>query len=234
MNTRFLPKILCYSIVFLLIFSACNPLDKRISEGVIHYKISYPTLDSNNVLTKFLPRKMTLSFKNGQYKEELTAGIGLFRTGFLHDAEKNKITGFLKVINVKHMADFNEEQAIHFNRFNPKIEIRETEGVKEIFDMKCKKVRISYLDDKYNDYDLFYTDDIKLDNPNFGSQFQEIPGVMLNFELERYGLLMSFKAIDFVQMEIEEELHTELADYELVSAEELEKKIQEAFLSFKL
>jgi hypothetical protein len=204
-----------------------------ISEGTIQYKVTYPYLDSNNVLQRFLPAAMTMHFKNDKIHAEFLAGFGLFKTGFISDSKTMKMSYLLKLINVKYTSHYNQESAkILYSDF-PKYKIVLTEETKVIAGYQCKKVIVDFIDEDVPDFSAYYTYDIKIKKPNWSSPLSEIDGVLLEYELEKYNLRMHLTADKIIGGEIADELLSIPKDYEEIPNTKMNNKIRETFQNFQ-
>ena len=57
------------------------------SEGKIVYKVNYPKLSSDNILFEMMPKSMNYSFSEKGSKSEISAGMGLFRSAYIHNSD---------------------------------------------------------------------------------------------------------------------------------------------------
>ena len=90
----------------------------------------------------------------------------------------------------------------------------------EIAGLKSKKVKISFKDSN-DKYDVFYTEDIMLTNPNSTNPYKKIDGVLTNFRLKMGPYLMQFTAAKFTpKVTIKDELIIP-QDAHIVGREEL-------------
>lgn len=224
---------LFYATLLTLVLLGCNR-KHYVNQGIIEYAVSYPELDSNNVLLKFMPQRMVMVFNQNLYKHDMRAGMGLFRTGFIHDSNTDKTTYFLKLANVKYKSIFTKDALKTFNQQIPKFNIIETEESGQKLGLPTRKVLIDYEDENEKDYALFYTEAINTTHPNSGFPFEPIEGVMLNFEIERYDLKMAFEAIDFIKAEITADEFELGDDFEEISNKEMERKIKETFVTLQM
>ena len=100
--------------IFTLIFISCEvkEVGKPLSQGTIEFEVTYPELDSNNIVLKFMPENMEMSFKDNKYSHEWAAGLGLFKTGYVTDCTTKKMDYLLKLINVKYKSSYDAESII--------------------------------------------------------------------------------------------------------------------------
>jgi hypothetical protein len=207
--------------------------DSSDNQGIISYSVSYPKMDKSNLMFDFMPKKMVLKFKDNKYKTSLTAGMGMFKTNFIIDQAENQFSQMVKLINKKYILTLKDNEINKSIALLPFFHIEKTGETKKVLDYICKKVIIT-VDNEANDaFAVYYTDKIKLNNPNWCTQFQGIDGVMLEYQYEKYGVCMQFKAenIKFVEISDEEFIIDKV--YELVTEAKMDTEMQEIFDSFK-
>lgn len=191
-----------------------------ISEGTIEYKIV--VLDSANPMAKMAPDKMTVKFKNNLSYAELIAGMGLFETNFINDEPGRKLTQMVRMLNKKwaYVADstaVNKELAS-----DEQFTVTETNETKVIAGYTCKKAIAKSKDGKAPDVDLYYTNDIKWEQPNWATPFTSIKGVLLQYRVAKYGFYMEFTADKVVQEKVDDTVFKLPADYKMISKQQLD------------
>ena len=69
-----------------------------------------------------------------------------------------------------------------------------TEEVDTIAGYLCKKAIGTLGDDTEHPINIYYTDAIKIENPNWCTMFKDIPGVLMAYEVEQFNLRMRLEA----------------------------------------
>lgn len=220
--------ILFYSI--LLIYS-CEDKSNVKSQGEIHYKVSYPKMDSDNFMKDFMPKKMIMKFKEDKYITNLSAGMGMFKTNFICDLEHKEFTQMVKLINKKYMLKLGIEEIMVSMAKSPKFNIEFIPETKTVLGYECNQALIT-VDGCDDAFTVAYTDEINITNPNWANQFAIINGVLLEYQYEKYDICMRFTAnkIHFKEMKNEEfEIPN---DYKQISEAEMNNEMIEIFKSF--
>ncbi|MBL4670042.1 MAG: DUF4412 domain-containing protein [Flavobacteriales bacterium] len=218
--------------VFLILFG-CEGKYSEKSQGIIAYKVSYPKMDKNNFMLDFMPKKMTLKFKNDKYVTNLSAGMGMFKTSFIIDKDANEFSQLVKLINKKYILTLKGEDIKASINSLPTYHIEHTGETKKILGYICEKAIIT-VDNEANDaFTVFYTNKIDIESPNWNNQFKEIDGVMLEYQYEKYGICMRFKAQNIKFTEIDDSEFEIDSKYVPISEVEMNKEMQEIFDSFQ-
>jgi hypothetical protein len=74
--------------------------------------------------------------------------------------------------------------------------IEPTDETRTIVGLECKR-SIVRLGDTGESFDIYYTNDIKLADPNMTNPYKKIDGVLVEFQLSLSGLKMKFTAEKF-------------------------------------
>lgn len=219
--------------VLILTFAvvSCNNTGskKNISEGIIEYKIEYPKMDENDImLASMMPKTMKMRFKENNTVNELKTGAGVFQTKFINQNKNKQLIHLVKLVNNKYglILDSTEIYESYAKQVDG-MKVEKTKETKEIAGYKCYRAKITF-DNPENNFDVYYTNDIKIENPNWCTPFHEIEGVLMEYQLENYNILMRLtaenvypEAIDLSEFEMPD-------DYVQISQDEMEEK----FLDF--
>ncbi len=220
-------------IIISLLLLSCNGGEPGKAEGIIEYKVSYPKMDKKNFMLDFMPKKMTLKFKDNKYKTSLAAGMGMFKTNFIIDPEENQFSQMVKLINKKYILTLKDDEIAASLSRMPAFHVEHTGETKKILNYNCKKAIIT-VDNEANDaFTVFYTDKIEIESPNWSNQFMDIDGVLLEYQYEKYDICMRFEAQNIKFTEIEDSEFDLDKKYEPISEIEMDKEMQEIFDSFQ-
>jgi len=205
---------------YILFAISCGHTDEKfISEGVIEYDAK--VVDESNPMASLAPSKMTVKFKNNYSVAEMSAGMGLFATSFISNPEEKKLIQLVKLLNKKFSLVQNEAEITKENSSYP-VDVKLVEGTKVIAGYNCKKAHVT-LTDEYgvNEFDVFYTTELDIKNPNFANPYSMIDGVLMEYQLKKFGLEMRFTA-KIVKNEGVDDISFELpSDYKKISQEEM-------------
>ena len=82
---------------------------------------------------------------------------------------------------------------------------------------------------------LWYTEEIELKNPNWYNTFNEVPGVLLAYSIDRFGIRMDYKAIKFIPKadESKKQLFTLPAKGTSITYDEYNQKMNSLFETFE-
>lgn len=220
-------SLLLLSIILISCNSSSNKKD--ISEGIIEYKIIYPKMDENDImLASMMPKNMNMKFKDNNTVSELKTGAGVFQTKFINQNKEKKLIHLVKMVNSKYGLILDSTEI--YESYAKKVDgmrIEKTQETKEIAGYTCYRAKIIF-DHPENNFDIYYTNEIKISNPNWCTPFYEIDGVLMEYQLENYNILMRLTAENVVEADVEENEFTMPDDYEEITQAEMEEK----FLDF--
>jgi GLPGLI family protein len=210
---------LCGIIIVLLSACGANNSDK-ISEGVIEYDAM--VVDQSNPMASMAPNKMIFHFKENKACAEMSAGMGLFATSFISDPETRSLTQLLKLMTKKFSLKQNAAE-IKAELAQLPVEIKKLKETKMIAGYKCRKAHVKMLDDSGSEFDIYYSNDFSIKDPNFCTPFHEIDGVLMEYQMKKFNLEMKFTAKTVKREEVEEAVFEIPADYKAISQKEMKE-----------
>jgi GLPGLI family protein len=222
-------KCLFFCLSLLILGSAipgCGPKvnPKFISEGIIEYKAS--AMDPDNAMAGIAPSKMVVRFKENYTAAEMSAGAGLFGTSFISDPNKKQFINLVKMFGDKSAVRYDSVAVKKDVDADPKPIIEKLKDTKIIAGYSCNHARVTFADPKEHGFEIWYTTEINIKNPNWTNPFHEIDGVLMEYQLKRYGLELRFKCTSVIKASVDDEVFQLPADYKLISPKEMGKKFE--------
>jgi len=165
---------------------------RSFDEGEIHYKIIFH--DRNAILPdELMPNSMVVTFKGNKTLMEISSPVGNNGVFIVNEPDKDRSRTFLRVLGMKY---YYEGTA---NEIPPGIDpmkgmsVEITNQHTDILDLKCNKAIIK-IPEKDFTYDIWYTDELKISNPNDSTPFKDINGVLMNFFFLMGDIMVEFQA----------------------------------------
>ncbi len=213
--------------IFILFFSfGCkNVFHSKSSEGIIHYKLQYFQNEDENPVISVLPTEMDIEFKNNFTHQKVEGWLDVFYMGGIYNPETKRKTALLKIMGKKyqHFEDGDKQVNFGFDPYND-MKLEETNETKKIAGIKCKKIHVSFPDTS-KDFDIYYTDAIKIKNPNWNNPFHNVKGVLLDYQISMFGIKTHIVADSVEYIEVPDEDFVIPDGFKEVSKEEMEKVI---------
>jgi hypothetical protein len=228
-------NVLMFSVVFFaLTLVSCgndiedNQEEKVISEGIIYYSISYPYY-KDDFMVVLLPDIMTMEFKNNIYKNTVTKG-GLFTTTLISDCKKKELILMLDFGSKHIYARLDKNSTDTMLTTFPIPDLLKVPTTDSLAGLFCEKHMAVYstLEDGY-DAEIYTSSKIGIENSNWCNQFNELPDVMLGYEVSQYGLVMNFRADSISESKINESVFIVPEGFKEVSLEQMLFQMQEIF-----
>lgn len=217
--------------IFLL--CSCSSKEEVIDEGTIIYSADYPNHKKNIFLYNILPKEVEISFKNGIVRNDISRGN--FQNILLFDCNKKQMDiyfqygeeAFKTKLTPKEIQQMLNEQTPYDIRFTAEMDTMAGFNVKKALAINRK--------DKQDVITLWYTEEIALKNPNWYNTFKEVPGVLLAYSVDRFGIRMDYKATRFISKvdETEKRLFTLPAKGTSISYDEYNQKMNSLFATFE-
>jgi GLPGLI family protein len=217
-----LKPILLTSIVALIFLIGCKNISrhKKVDEGVIIYNINYLQDESENPIIGLLPSTMSMTFKNNSVLMEVEGWMSIFKSSFLRKGKNGDAISVLKIMNQKcyHITPVGQQ---FFGLKTDSIVIKVTDKKKEYLGYECNHARVIVSNDSL-EYDVWYTKEISISNPNQSNPYEILDGVLMDFRLNMNGIPMHMTAKQFDQIEIENKKFNIPDGYEEVNAQAMQ------------
>ena len=177
---------------------------KHITEGVIEYDVTYPELDSDNLMLELLPNEMKMTFKEAKFKSQLKTGAGIVEMTVIANGEEKLLHNMVKLFSDRYVLTLNEEGAHQMTNVIPQFQIKYIDGIDTIAQAPCKRILIDFGAAKNESYIFAYTDEIALKSPNWWTPYRDIEGVLLDYRIENYGMNMRLLATSIRSEEVDD------------------------------
>lgn len=197
-------------------------MSRSIDQGEIHYNVEYT--GAKTLLPKeLMPRNLVITFKNDNIFYELLAPFGNSGICFTSNPSKKVYDTYLSLFTIKYY------YAAEPGEINPGfeamsgMEIRHTSRTAVICGLNCKNAEVTLPADRNKIYNIWYTNDIPIKDPNASNPFCEIDGVLMNFFFLIGNSEFHFEAQNIYMKNISDNVFDRKEKYTKVSREELNK-----------
>lgn len=179
-------------------------------------------------MANMLPNKMTMKFKDGKFKTVVAKGKSI-RTEFISDCVNKTLATAFKFGSKKLAVDLTEKEIKGMLNEFPKVTYIDVKDSDTLLGFKVRKKDAVFEDISYPEAELWYTDDIEIENANWCYPYSEIKGVLLQYEIERYGLRMRLKASKFTDEPVDDKEFDLPQGYKKVKLENFESEVKKIF-----
>jgi GLPGLI family protein len=214
-----------YSVVmFSLLSVGCKHLSGGKDEGIIEYEIKV-LHNANPIITSdLLPSTMLTRFKNNCMAQELAAGMGMFATTFISNPEKNMVwqTLEMKMFGKNYVCEADSKILRQTIESEGKRRFEFLPQTRIIAGYRCKLARMHFEDASHLPVDIYYTEEIPVEHPNFYSFYKDIPGVLMDFEVKRYNIEMHLVAKKVTREKVDDRILQPDVDAKHISLAEMD------------
>lgn len=182
-----------FSLSFIGLFSGCNKSEVgNIREGEIHYNIVYNGR-IGTIPEDLMPSSMVVKFKDNKTMFEITTPIGNNGIFNVVDPDEKKIDTYIRIFGMKYFYSGPIDEVPPGIDPMLDLKITLTDKTSEIFGLKCRNALAEIPGSGFS-FDLWYTDDIKIDDPNQSTPFKQIDGVLISFFYKMGDMIVEFEA----------------------------------------
>ena len=198
---------------------------KYLDQGEIHYNIDYIG-NFGGMPKEVLPQNLIVSFKKDKILFEM---LGFGKSGILNLAnpEKHIFDTYFSFFTKKYYyAAESGEMFPGFDAMGGMI-IKKTSKTSIICEFNCKNAEVTFPSDRNKIYNIWYTNEIKVKNPNVSTPFNQIDGILMSFFFLMGPMELDFNAETVYKKEIPDETFERREKYERVSRENIDKFINQ-------
>ncbi|WP_430817164.1 hypothetical protein [Carboxylicivirga sp. RSCT41] len=183
-------RYLIFSLLFVSVMSACRLEDSsKNDEGVITYKIVYPEEVTQRGFAAFLPTKMISTFKGKDYKISIKGDLSLYQLDYISRSNGDSTSTLFRIFDKRMYHQHEEDEYLFlFERVDEtRLEFIEDQ-TKVIAGIECKKAIVHFSNPDLRNITVYYTEEIAIVRPKENSPFDNIPGALMEFDLNFKGL----------------------------------------------
>lgn len=201
---------------------------KYIDQGEIHYNIDYIG-NFGGVPVEALPQNLVVSFKKDKTLFEM---IGFGKSGIMNlsNPDDNIFDTYFSFFSKRYY--YAAESGEIFPGFEAMdgMVIKKTSKESIICGFNCKNAEVYFPADPDTIFNIWYTNEIKLKNPNAATPFNQIDGVLMDFFFIMGESQLHFLAETVYQKDIPEETFQRRDNFQRVSRDDI-KKVMGTMLS---
>ncbi|NEN23173.1 hypothetical protein G3O08_06630 [Cryomorpha ignava] len=218
---------------------ACNKISPgsfsgNINEGIIEYKVSFPEMGEESLTATLMPEIMIYAFKENAFASYFEAAGGVFKNRIIADRNLKTVEHQLKVFRKKVKVMMDETEVLQMLAEYPKMQVIETEVIDTIAGYPCQKAIIVFEDVEKSQIDVYYTKAIDMEKPNWCTQYHEIDGVLMAYEIVEFGIRMRLEAISVRPEKVMPDLLNPKEDFTPISKESMDVELSQLVETFEL
>ncbi|MBN2683205.1 MAG: hypothetical protein JXR58_11905 [Bacteroidales bacterium] len=198
-----------------------------VSQGMIVYEITYLQDESENSLISLLPDSMIYKYKGNSIVQIIEGWGKVFTMMGIVDYEAGTNSALVKVLGKKYHFEspLSSEERFGFDPLNG-MKIEYVDETKEIGGFQCKKAVVHFTDTILTSpIELYYTEDIKIEKPNRNNPFEEIQGVLMEYQMSFQKIPMVFKFKYIEKIKVDDSEFKVPDDFEKVTKDEMQQFI---------
>jgi len=226
-------------LIMAALITACSQISNNVfknrpSEGVIEYKITFPEVTDESVTATLLPDRMTYAFTKNSFATKFETAGGVFQNKIVADRDTRTVDHQLKVFRKKIQASLDETEVMKMIAEYPKAAVIKTTKIDTIAGFPCKKALIVFEDVNMTEIEVFYTTEIDMESPNWCTQYHEIDGVLMAYEVEEFGIRMKLTAEEVkIPLQNHEILKPE-SEYSVITKDMMDVEMEQLVETFEL
>jgi hypothetical protein len=220
---------LSFALVFVLFValsvSSCRESGgKYINQGEIHFNIDYVGT-TGSLPKEVLPKNLILSFKDDKVLFEMLSTFGNSGIQNLSNPKKGIVDTYFSLFSIKYF--YAAETGEWYPGFDSMkdIVINKTSKKSVICGFNCNNAEVSFPSYSDKVFEIWYTEEIRIANPNIATPYSDIDGVLMSFVFLMGPSELHFTAETVYRKEIPDSQFERREKFTRVSREDINKFI---------
>jgi hypothetical protein len=223
-------NVLLIAVIFAVTCNSCLIKGgKHIDQGEIYYSIDYSG-SLGSVPKEVLPKSLVVSFKDNKILFEMLSPIGNSGIMNLSNPKKDIYDTYLSLFTIKYYYAAKRDEMYPGFEAMAGIEVNKTEKKAVICGFNCKNAEVTFPANRAKIYDVWYTDEINVRNPNACSPFSDLDGVLMSFFFFIGHYELRFNAETVYKKEIPDQIFERRERFVRVSREDIIRYIDKMLL----
>jgi hypothetical protein len=218
-------QLLFIALVFAITGYSCREKGgKYINQGEIHYNIDY--IGSFGPMPKeVLPKNLIVSFKHDKILFEMISSFGNSGILNLSNPEKGIFDTYFSLFTLKYFYAVQPgEEFPGFEAMDGMV-IKKTSRTSIICGFDCKNAEVTFPGRNDKIYQIWYTNEIDVKNPNTATPYSQIDGVLMSFFFILGPAELHFEAETIYKKEIPDQTFERRNKFVRISRAEIDKFI---------
>jgi hypothetical protein len=178
---------------FTFLVTRCSSSNKY-NSGVIEYEISFPDFkaEEHPLTAAFLPKKQVVTFDGNKMHSQIKKAV--FELNVITDSEKEAFYSDYLFNERRHFIGQGEELS-SMRSANQGFRVQFTDKTDTLLGFKIHQAIATSNENEV--FELWYTKQISMTNPNWFNPYYEVPGMLMRYTIEQNGVKMKFEAKSF-------------------------------------
>lgn len=199
--------------------------NQKLKEGIIEYKAE--PVNAKESMAMWAPDNMEVKFKDGMWTANLEAGMGAMRMDFIANPNKQQFISLVSFLG-KFYSVMEQPEIDSTNYYLPDYDVTYPGEKKVIAGYDCEKAVLNFKDNSPS-MEVWFTKEIQIANPNWANAYYKIDGVLMDYNLRKFGLELHFTATSVSEAQIDASVFEVPSDYKLKPNEDIEKMMSGFF-----
>jgi hypothetical protein len=174
---------------------------------------------------EIMPKNLVVSFKDDNIIYELISPLGNSGIINLSNPSKEIYDTYLSLFTIRYFYSSKPGEIYPGFEAMRGMEVRKTSRSAEICGFKCKNAEVTFPSDRSKIYNVWYTDQIPVKNPNASTPFYQIDGVLMSFFFFIGRSEFHFEAQNIYKKEIPDKTFERKDKFKKVSKNDINKFI---------
>lgn len=174
---------------------------------------------------ELMPKNLVVTFKDDKIIYQLISPIGNSGIVNLSNPSKEIYDTYLSMFTIKYFYPSKPGELYPGFEAMKGIEIKETSKTRVISGFQCKNAEVTFPIDRNKIYNVWYTNEIRIKNPNASTPYKQIDGVLMSFFFFIGRSEFHFEADNIYRKEVSDKIFERKDKFVRVSKKDINKFI---------
>ena len=185
----------------------------HVSEGIIVYDVKYHNMDDGASL--LMPDEIRTYLAQEMSATVISGAMGAVETKIISDPNLREYKTLISAMGQRIALVLDEKEVDRNLNSRVDLELTYTGNEKVIAGYSCKEVKVR--DSTDNVYFVYYSDEFSIDQPNWGTPFRAINGVLMQYSMRFGDAIMDLTARKVEEAELDPEFFGIPDDYQIIT-----------------
>lgn len=200
---------------------------KKISQGIVTYQITYNVSKKKNPIVVLLPHQMNTYFKDDKSLTTIHGFFNTFKMSLLSRPDLDKKFVILRINDMYFLSESTINGPVLGDTICRNMYIKFLDSTFIYKNLKCKLAKIFCPAIDKDTFNLIYTNQIKIKNPNSLTIFKQIPGVIVKTKIVMLNIPMTIELVKLTDKPIDDKIFDlPKVHYKYLTVKEMEQYIK--------
>lgn len=132
----------------------------------------------------------------------MSAGGGFIEMELIVDSSTKKMYNLVKLINNRYLLELEGDEVLEITHNNAPTSFKALDEYETIANERCQKLLVNFENPKSQSF-FYVGKEFNVLHPNWYNPFHDLEGILIDYQIEQYGINMRLKASKIIFNEVD-------------------------------